>query len=46
MYWKALGHNQMDKEQYYFPLNYVFDRKEYAQALEELKKFVADESIY
>lgn len=46
VYWKALGHNQMDKEQYYFPLNYVFDRKEYAQALEELKKFVADESIY
>lgn len=43
IYWKALGHNQMD---YYFPLNYVFERKQYEQALEELKKFAEDKSIY
>ncbi|MDE6586696.1 MAG: hypothetical protein K2K80_08465 [Clostridia bacterium] len=43
VYWKALGHNQLD---YYYPLNYVFDRKQYEQALEELKKFSEDKSIY
>ena len=43
VYWKALGHNQLD---YNFPLNYVFDRKQYEQALEELKKFAEDKNIY
>lgn len=46
VYWKALGHNQIDTEHYYFPLNYVFDRKQYEQALEELKKFAEDKSVY
>ena len=46
VYWKALGHNQINKEDYYFPLNYVFGRKEYEQALVELKKFVEDKSVY
>ena len=46
VYWKALGHNQIDKEHYYFPLQYVFDRKQYEQALEELKKFAEDKNIY
>ncbi len=43
VYWKALGHNQLE---YNYPLNYVFDRKQYEQALEELKKFAEDKSIY
>ncbi len=43
VYWKALGHNQID---YHIPLKYVFDRKQYEQALEELKKFAEDKSIY
>ncbi len=46
VYWRALGHNQLNKEHYYFPLNYVFDRKQYEQALEELKKFSEDKNIY
>ena len=46
VYWKALGHNQIGKEHYYFPLNYVFDRMQYEQSLEELKKFVEDKSVY
>lgn len=46
VFWKALGHNQIDKEDYYFSLNYVFDRKQYEQALEELKKFAEDKSVY
>ena len=46
IYWKALGHNQIDKEDYYFPLNYGFDKKQYEQALEELKRFSEDKSIY
>ena len=46
VYWKALGHNQIEKEDYYFPLNYIFERKQYEQALEELKKFSEDKSIY
>lgn len=43
VFWKALGHNQID---YHIPLKYVFDRKQYEQALEELKKFAEDRSIY
>lgn len=46
VYWKTLGHNQIDKEHYCFPLNYIFDRKQYEQALGELKKFAEDKSIY
>ena len=46
VYWKALGHNQISKENYYFPLNFVFDRKQYEQALEELKKYAEDKSVY
>ena len=43
VFWKSLGHNQID---YHIPLKYVFDRKQYEQTLEELKKFVEDKSIY
>ncbi len=46
VYWKALGHNQIEKKNYCFPLDYVFDRKQYEQALEELKKLVKDKSVY
>lgn len=46
VYWKALGHNQIEKNRYYFPLYYVFEREQYEQALIELMKFVADDSIY
>lgn len=46
VYWKALGHNQMNTKHYHFPLNYVFDRKQYEQALEELKIFAEDKSVY
>ena len=43
VYWNALGHNQID---YHIPLKYVFDRKQYEKALEELKRFAKDKSIY
>lgn len=46
VYWKALGHNQIDKENYYFPLDYIFERKQYEEALNELKRFSDDEDIY
>ncbi len=47
VYWKALGHNQIDKEEYCFPLNYVFDRKQYEQALEELNRGrFCDDNLY
>lgn len=46
VYWKTLGHNQIDKEYYCFSLNYIFDRKQYEQALGELKKFAEDKSVY
>ena len=46
IYWRALGHNQIEKEYYYFPLNYVFDMEQYEQALTELKKFAEDKSVY
>lgn len=43
VYWKAFGHNQIN---YRIPFNYVFDKKQYEQALEELKKFAKDKNIY
>ncbi len=46
VYWKALGHNQIDNEDYYYPLNYIFDKKQYEQALQELKEFAEDSNIY
>ena len=46
VYWKNMGHNYMAREHYFFALNYVFDRKQYEQALEELKRLAEDKNIY
>ncbi len=39
VYWKSMGHNQYD---YNIPLNYVFDRKQYEAAMEELRQFAEE----